>query len=146
MEQAVENVQSSAINLMQNLDQPNILPNIRQEIVQNSFLDEKNKEKMEKLLEHFQIGIDKFYAIIKVRNATMLQRRRKRMDSLNIESGEGGGRTNDRNVNLKACIFTMVIGLFAIGMGTFFATRSAVPGDDATDASAQRAFDQSMLL
>uniref|UniRef100_A0A914HJ16 B30.2/SPRY domain-containing protein n=1 Tax=Globodera rostochiensis TaxID=31243 RepID=A0A914HJ16_GLORO len=31
----------------------------------------------------------------------MLQRRRrKRMNSLNIESGEGGGRTNDRNLGL----------------------------------------------
>uniref|UniRef100_A0A183BP77 Uncharacterized protein n=1 Tax=Globodera pallida TaxID=36090 RepID=A0A183BP77_GLOPA len=114
---------------MQNLDKPNILQNIRQKIAKNSFLDEENKEKMAKLLGLFQIGMDKFYGVIKV-HATMLQqqRRRKRMDSLNIESGGGGGGTNGRNVNLKACIMTMVIGLFAIGMGTLFATRFNLPG------------------
>ncbi|KAI3413166.1 hypothetical protein GPALN_016349 [Globodera pallida] len=126
MEEAAENVESSAINLMQNLDKSKILKNISQKIAQNLFLDEENKEKIAKLLEHFQIGIDKFHTN-KIssnqhkhgyKNALLSRRRRKRADE---EQGGGG-------IGIKGWCIVMLTMVIQLTIWTLFGLAITVGG------------------
>uniref|UniRef100_A0A183CGV8 PGG domain-containing protein n=1 Tax=Globodera pallida TaxID=36090 RepID=A0A183CGV8_GLOPA len=126
-----------------------VLANIRQKIAEDSFLDEKNKEKMAKLLGHFEIGMDKFYALIKDRlNVAHSQdeaghsnggnalrqhqrRRRKRMRTLGAVTGrlssafstENAGQTQPASLyEVLVCVGMFVTIACTIGAAIFLAT------------------------
>ncbi|KAI3416297.1 hypothetical protein GPALN_016299 [Globodera pallida] len=117
-ETSLQNIEKTATNLMDKTDFKQI---ISQNIPKNSFLDGKTQKKVAKLMEHFIMGIDKFMAFLKAKNASGYQHKDGNYANVLLRRRRRYNEVRERRLKKNGCGFLMMGVLASIACGAFYA-------------------------
>uniref|UniRef100_A0A914HJT3 Uncharacterized protein n=1 Tax=Globodera rostochiensis TaxID=31243 RepID=A0A914HJT3_GLORO len=100
-------------------------------IFKNPILDDKNQKKVAKLMEHFIMGIDKFMAFLKAKNAFGDQHKDGHYANDLLRRRRRYNEVRERRLKKNGCAFLMMGVLASIACGAFYGPlwhqKSAIP-------------------